>query len=137
MDHRQFPAGELRNAADVAARHAIGLHHVDGRELALPEPSRDLRLQDVVSPRRAAADVPFRDFDDRKSGIAQELPGLLVDPLAMLHGTRRMIGHADVAPATRGLDLLLRREFRDVLGKRGDEFRLGGIVAGMIEIVRE
>ena len=137
MHHWQFPAGELRNAADVPARHAIGLHHIDGRQLALPEPGRDLRLQDVVSPGRAAANMPFRDFDHRKSGVAQELPGLLVDPLAMLHGARRMIGHADVAPAPRRLDLLLRGEFRDVLGQRRDEFRLGGIVAGMTGIVCE
>ena len=49
-----------------------------------------------------------------------------------------MIGHADIAPAHGRLHLLSRREFRDVLGKRRDVFRLGrisGVVREQVGVV--
>ena len=52
--------GELGDAADVAGRDQVGLGGCYVGQLAIPRSGSNLRLQDVVGPRRAAAEMPFR-----------------------------------------------------------------------------
>jgi hypothetical protein len=52
--------GELGDAADVAGRNQIGLDGCYVGQLAISQSGSDLRLQDVVGPRRAAAEMSFR-----------------------------------------------------------------------------
>ena len=53
---------ELGDAADVACCDQIGLDGSYVGQLAIPQRGSDLRLQNVVGPRRAAAEMRFRDF---------------------------------------------------------------------------
>jgi hypothetical protein len=53
---------EMSNAADVAGCDQIGLGGGYIGQLAIPQRGSDLRLQNVVGPRRAAAEMPFRHF---------------------------------------------------------------------------
>ena len=100
-------------------------------ELALAQLGGELRLQDVVSAGRAAANMPFGDFGDRKAGVAQEPARLFVDALAMLHRAGRMIGDANVGPARRRADVDdVGQEFGDVLGERADALCARSAIAG-------
>jgi hypothetical protein len=54
--------GKLGHAADVAGCDQIGLDGSYVGQFAIPQRGSDLRLQNVVGPRRAAAEMPFRDF---------------------------------------------------------------------------
>jgi hypothetical protein len=54
--------GELGDAADVAGCDQIGPGGCYVGQLAIPQSGGDLRLQDVVGARRAAAEMAFRHF---------------------------------------------------------------------------
>ena len=58
-DRNWGTGGELGDAADVAGCDQVGPHSCDVGQFAIPQRGSDLRLQNVVSPRRAAAEVPF------------------------------------------------------------------------------
>jgi len=59
-DRNWGSGGELGDAADVASCDQIRLGGCDVGQFAIPQRRSDLGLQDVVSSRRAAAEVPFR-----------------------------------------------------------------------------
>ena len=63
MYDRNWGTGsELGDAADVAGCNQIWRGGCDVGQLAITQRRSDLRLQDVVGPRRAAAEMPFRHF---------------------------------------------------------------------------
>ena len=53
---------ELGDAADVARGNQIGTDTFDMPDLARAQPIRDVRLQNVVSAGRAAAQMAFRNL---------------------------------------------------------------------------
>ena len=61
-DRNWGTGGKLGDAADVAGCDQIGLDGSYVGQLAIPQRGSDLRLQNIVGPRRAAAEMPFRDF---------------------------------------------------------------------------
>jgi hypothetical protein len=61
-DRNGGTGGKLGDAADVAGCDQIGLDGGYICQLAIPQRGSDLRLQNVVGPRRAAAKMPFRHF---------------------------------------------------------------------------
>jgi len=83
-DRHRRVAGELRNASDIAGRDEIGAGQRDIGELAVAQGRGELRLQQIVSAGRAAAQMPFRHIDDREPGGREQCLGLAVDPLAVL-----------------------------------------------------
>ena len=61
-DRDRATGGKLGDAADVAGCDQIGLGGGYIGQLAIPQRGGDLRLQNVVGPSRAAAEMPFRYF---------------------------------------------------------------------------
>ena len=61
MYDRDWTTGDkLGDAADVAGCDQIGLYGSYIGQLAITQRGSNLRLQDVVGPRRAAAEMPLR-----------------------------------------------------------------------------
>ena len=73
---RHRPRRQLIEAADIPRCDKVGLHAVDGLKLALLKLLRKVGLEDVVGSRRAAADMPLWNPNNRKASIAQELARL-------------------------------------------------------------
>ena len=71
-DRNWGTGGELGDAADVAGRDQIRFDGCDVRQLAIPQHGGDLRLQDVVGPRRAAAEMSFRHFQRLETRRGEE-----------------------------------------------------------------
>ena len=114
-------------AANTPGCDTVGLHAAYSLQLAFLKLLGEFGLQNVVGSRRAAANVPIRDFKKGEARIVQELARLVYDPLAMLQGARRMIRDANVAPSNGRVESLLSREFADVLCQRRDILRLLGV----------
>jgi hypothetical protein len=86
--------GELSDAADIAGGDYIGLSLGDIGELAFAQLAGDFRLQQVVSPGRAAAQVPLRHVEHLEPGRSQQCIWCSMNALAMLHRAGGMIGDA-------------------------------------------
>ncbi len=87
-------ARELGDAADIARRDHVRPGAGDVAELALPQPRRDRRLQQVVGARRAAAEMRLGRLRDLEPGPAQQRLRRLQHPLPVLQAAGRVIGHA-------------------------------------------
>src|SRR5438105_3680534 len=118
---------ELGDAADIAGCDQIG---VGGRyvgQLAIPQRGSELRLQDVVGPRRAAAEMPFRHVQRLEPGRRKEPLWPRVYPLSVLHRAGGMVGDTPVLRSddawicaeTESLD-----DLGDVARERSDTRRL-------------
>jgi hypothetical protein len=59
-DRNGGTGGKLGDAADIAGCDQIGPNGSYVGQLAIPQRGSDPRLQNVVGPRRAAAEMPFR-----------------------------------------------------------------------------
>ena len=77
--------GELGDAADIAGCDQIRLRGCDVRQFAIPQRSSDLWLQDVVGPRRAAAEMALRHFQRLEAHGCEEPLWPRVNPLSVLH----------------------------------------------------
>jgi hypothetical protein len=85
MHDRNWGTGsELGDAADVAGCDQIRLRGCYVGQLAIPQRGSDLRLYDVVGPRRAA-EMPFRHFQRLEAHGCEELLWPRVYPLSVLH----------------------------------------------------
>src|SRR6185312_10515759 len=82
---RNAGARELHDAADVARRDDVRTGAADVRELQLAKLCGNLRLQDVVSTRRAAAEMPLGNVAHVEAGALEQPPRNRVDALPMLH----------------------------------------------------
>src|ERR1700759_3757749 len=89
--------GGLGDAADVAGCDQIGLSGDYVGQLAIPQSGSDLRLQDVVGPRRAAAEMAFRHVYGLEPGHCKEPFRHRMDPLSVLHRAGRMVGHTPLS----------------------------------------
>jgi hypothetical protein len=89
--------GELGDATDVAGCDQIwpGGDYVG--QLAVPQRGSDLRLQDIVGPRRAAAKMPFRHFQGLETRRCEKPLWHCLNPLSVLHRTGGMIGDTPVS----------------------------------------
>ena len=67
-DRHVYPGGDLSNASDVAGCNDIGSRTFDIAHLAVAELPRNHRLQQVVGPGGAAADMGFRYIHNQKAG---------------------------------------------------------------------
>jgi hypothetical protein len=65
-------ATDLHQAADVAACQDLGAGGEEGARLLLAEPRRDLRVLEVVDPRRAAAQLPVGRLDEGGADCGEE-----------------------------------------------------------------
>ena len=83
--------GELSDAADIAGCDQIGLSGDYVGQLAIPQSGSDLRLQDVVGPRRAATEMPFRHVYRLEPRHCEEPFRPVVNPLPVLHRAGGMI----------------------------------------------
>lgn len=73
VDDRQLgAAADLHDAADISGGDHVGHRLENIRDFARLEFARDLRLEEIISPGRAAADMPLRHGDDVETGIAQQ-----------------------------------------------------------------
>ena len=80
--------------ANIAGGDNLRPGRGDVRELARAQRIGQFRLQQIVRPSRAAAQMPLGNVADRETRRREERPGLGMDALAVLHGTRGMIGDA-------------------------------------------
>ena len=127
-DRQPRVARELGDAADVAGGDEIGTGQRDVGQLALAQRRRQLRLQEVIGPGRAAAQVAFRHLDHQKPGGGEQGAGFALDPLAVLQRAGGMIGDPQGRHgAIWGSKAEFGDGFADVAGDRGDPRRLFGI----------
>src|SRR6202022_3291800 len=77
--------GEVSDAADIAGRDEIWPDFGNIRELAVAQCSRNLRLQQIIGPCRAATEMPLRHIDRLDPAGFEKLfrPG--VEALSVLH----------------------------------------------------
>ncbi len=64
---------DLHQAADISGRHDVGLDLADVHDFRVTKLVSDFRLQDVVSPRRTAAQMCLRHVDNFESNFPQKL----------------------------------------------------------------
>ena len=75
----------------------------DIADLALAEFVGELRLEHVVGPGGAAAEMALGNLGDRKAGLVQQLDRQGVDALTMLQRARRVIGDLKPVHITGGI----------------------------------
>ena len=125
MDHRHgHHRGDLGDAADVTRRHDRRAGACDIRRLAVAQASRQLRLQDVVDPGRAAAEVALGDGPDLETRLRQQGRRAGIDLLAVLQGTGGVVGDAELAGPRHRRQADLADELQDVAGERGGIHRI-------------
>jgi hypothetical protein len=97
VDDRNWgTGGELGDATDVAGCDQIRVGGCDVGQLAIPQRLSDLRLQDVVGPRRAAAEMPFRYVKRLEPCHGKEPLWPSIYPLSVLHRAGGMVGDTPV-----------------------------------------
>src|SRR3546814_19473117 len=113
VHHRQRgAAGDLGHAADIARGDELRADRFDIRRLAVAEPRRELRLQQVVGSRRAAAEMAFRHVEDLEPRLGEQGLWRLRYLLSMLHRAGGMIRHPQARDMARGA----RPDLGDVYG---------------------
>ncbi len=75
---------DLDHAAQVARRDHIRLARHQAGDLALAQVGRDFGLQNVIRPRRSAAQMAVDGFADLKARLRQQVFGQRLDLLAVL-----------------------------------------------------
>ncbi len=88
-DGHACAGGELRDAADVARRDDVGARAANVLELAVAQSLRELGLQDVVSARGAAAEMPFADLLDGEACGGEQTRAAAARPSARAASSRR------------------------------------------------
>src|SRR6202008_4353388 len=84
---------DLRHAANISSGDDLGLCFLDVRDLARPQPVRDVRLQDVIGPGGAATDMRLRHILDLEPHFREQELWLFLDLLSVLHRAGGMIGY--------------------------------------------
>jgi hypothetical protein len=79
--------GELSNATDIARRDKVRADAGNVGELAVAQRRGDLRLQQVISAGRTAAEMPLRHVDGLETRCGEQLLRSGVNSLAVLHRT--------------------------------------------------
>src|SRR5450830_115215 len=96
MDDRNGGAGgNLCDAADIAGRDHIRLEPFDIGDLAVPQPFRQLRLENVVGARRAATQMTLRYIFDDKAKLGKQFFWFAHYLLSVLQRAGRMIGNSE------------------------------------------
>src|SRR5262245_25230791 len=83
---------DLDQAAQIAGRYDVCTSTVDVLRLSHAELASELRLQHVVGPGGATAEVALGHVNNMEPRIAQELARLLGNALRVLEGARIMVG---------------------------------------------
>ena len=104
----------LRHAAEIAGRDHIRAYGLDVLDFPRAQLRRQFGLQDVVSSGGTAAQMAFRNVDDREAGPLQQRLWFLSDLLAMLHRACRVVGNADGAPTFRRAKIGGRDKLGDI-----------------------
>src|SRR6185436_18229065 len=90
-------ARDLQQAPRIRGRDHPRTALPNSREFSLEQVARQLRLQKIVDAGAPAAEVAVRQLDEPQPGdAAQELPRLLLEPLAMCQVTGVMIRHRQI-----------------------------------------
>ena len=103
-DRNRCTAGNLHHASDVARSNHVRLDRRDIGELSIAQSRRNIRLEDVVCPRRTATQMTLRYIFHHESALGKQFFRGLCDFLPVLQRAGRMIGDDDVA-VTPPLDL--------------------------------
>jgi hypothetical protein len=131
VHHRHLATGgELSNAPDIACRDEVRSGAGDVGELAVAQRRCDLRLQQVISPGRTAAEMPLRHVDGLETRGAEQLLGSGMNSLAVLHRTSRMVGDPPSSFDHRGCrssEPKCRNHLGYVAGEPSDPHRLLGV----------
>src|ERR1700690_2969204 len=84
---------DLRDAADIACCNHVWSQSLDSTDFTLAQPSCDVGLQNVVGPRRAAAQVTVRNLLHHDAELGQKLLRLTGDALAVLQRAGGGVGN--------------------------------------------
>ena len=107
---------DLRDAADIAGGDHVGLEPFDIGDLAVAQPLRQLRLQNVVGAGRAAAQMAFRHiFHHEAAASTSSSFGLAHHLLAVLQRAGGVIGDGQPAAPRRPAASSVGEIFGDVL----------------------
>src|SRR6266852_8049944 len=90
-DRDRCTAGNLHHASDIARRNHVRLDRCDVGELSIAQSRRNVRLENVVSPRRTATQMSLWYIFHHESALGKQFFRGLCDFLSMLQRTGRVI----------------------------------------------
>src|SRR4029077_13619292 len=96
VDGREVGArGDLCDAAKIACCNHIRSQSLDSPDFALAQPPCDVRLHNIVGPRRAAAEMTLRYVLDREAQPGEQILRLPRNSLSMLQRAGGVIGDGE------------------------------------------
>ena len=109
--------GNLNHAPDIAGGDHVRLDACDIGDLPVAQSVRNVRLENVVCPRRTATQMTLRYIFHHESILGKQIFRKLRDFLAVLKRTGGVIGNDEIAAAPRRRQIEARDILGDVLGQ--------------------